>query len=129
MFRMQVMHQPNQWEEYLPLVYFSYNNGYQESLKTSPFEVLYGRKCIVPISWDSLVEKVTLVLELLKEMKDVMSKIRHNLKASQDRQKNYVDKKRTHKELKVGDHVYLKVKHKRIHSLMMGTCANLKPHY
>jgi hypothetical protein len=24
------------WEEYLPLVEFSYNNGYQESLKMSP---------------------------------------------------------------------------------------------
>jgi hypothetical protein len=44
MLRMHVMHQPKQWEEYLPLVEFSYNNGYQESLKMSPFEALYGRK-------------------------------------------------------------------------------------
>jgi hypothetical protein len=49
MLRMHVMHHPKQWEEYLPLVEFSYNNGYQESLKMSPFEVLYGRKCRVPI--------------------------------------------------------------------------------
>jgi hypothetical protein len=56
MLRMHVMHHPKQWEEYLPLVDFSYNNGYQESLKMSPFEALYGRKCIVPISWDSLVD-------------------------------------------------------------------------
>jgi hypothetical protein len=33
MLRMHVMHQPRKWEEYLPLVEFSYNNGYQESLK------------------------------------------------------------------------------------------------
>jgi hypothetical protein len=43
MLRMHVMHQPKKWENYLPLVDFSYNNGYQESLKMIPLEALYGR--------------------------------------------------------------------------------------
>jgi hypothetical protein len=46
MLRMYAMHQPKKWEDYLPLVEFSYNNGYQESLKMSPFEALYGRNVI-----------------------------------------------------------------------------------
>jgi hypothetical protein len=33
------------WDKCLPYVEFSYNNGYQKSLKMSPFKVLYGRKC------------------------------------------------------------------------------------
>jgi hypothetical protein len=45
MIRMHVMHQPKKWEDYLPLVEFAYNNGYQTSLKMSPFEALYGRPC------------------------------------------------------------------------------------
>jgi hypothetical protein len=44
MLRMHVMHQPKQLEEYLPLVEFTYNNGYQGSLKMSPSKALYGRK-------------------------------------------------------------------------------------
>jgi transposase InsO family protein len=44
MLRMHLMHQPKKWEGYLSLVEFSYNNGYQESLKMSPFEALYGRQ-------------------------------------------------------------------------------------
>jgi hypothetical protein len=44
MLRMHVMYQPRKWEDYLPLVEFAYNNGYQESLKMSPFEDLYGRQ-------------------------------------------------------------------------------------
>jgi len=51
MLRMYVMHQKRRWEEYLPLVEFAYNNGYQESLRMSLFEALYGRSCNTLISW------------------------------------------------------------------------------
>ncbi|GJU12432.1 putative reverse transcriptase domain-containing protein [Tanacetum coccineum] len=37
------------WEKYLPLVEFSYNNSYHASNKATPFEALYGRKCISPV--------------------------------------------------------------------------------
>jgi hypothetical protein len=30
------------WDKHLPLAKFSYNNSYQESIKMSPFEALYG---------------------------------------------------------------------------------------
>jgi hypothetical protein len=128
MLRMHVVHQLKQWEEYLPLIEFSYNNNYNESLKMSLFEVMYGRKCRFPINWDNPVDKITLGLELLKEMEHAMVKIRQNMKVSQDRQKSYGDSKSTHIKFKVGDHVYLWVKPKRI-SLRMGTCAKLAPCY
>jgi hypothetical protein len=83
-------------EEYLPLVEFANNNGYQESLKMIPFEVLYGKKCRVPIIWDSPVDRITLGLELLKEMDQSMIKIRRNLKIAQDRKKSYENSKRNH---------------------------------
>jgi hypothetical protein len=44
MLRMYVMDKPSKWEDYLHLVEFAYNNGYQASMKMSPFEALYGRK-------------------------------------------------------------------------------------
>jgi hypothetical protein len=59
MLRMHVMHQPKKWEDYLPLVEFNYNNGYQESLKMSPFEVLYGRSCNTPVSWSNPVNRIS----------------------------------------------------------------------
>lgn len=50
MLRAYVILKPGQWEEYLHLVEFMYNNGYHTSTQLSPFEVLYGRKCRTPSS-------------------------------------------------------------------------------
>jgi hypothetical protein len=53
------------------------------------------------------VDKISLGPKLLKEMEQAMVKIRQKLKVAQDKQKSYVDSKRSHREFKVGDHVYL----------------------
>ena len=53
-----------------------------------------------------------------------MLKIKQNLKVSQDRQKIYADMNKTHKEFKVSDHVFLKVKANRS-SLKLGSCSKL----
>jgi hypothetical protein len=74
------MDKPSKWEHYLYLGEFAYNNGYHASLKMSPFEVLYGRKCNTLVSWDNLVERVVLGPEMLKDMKEKMIKIKQNLK-------------------------------------------------
>jgi hypothetical protein len=105
--RMHVMHQPKKWEDYLPLVEFYYNNGYQESLKMIPFESLYGRKCNIPIKWNNPIDIVTIRPYMLKEIEQKVIHIRKNLRIAQDRQKSYVEMKRTPREFKAGDHVYL----------------------
>jgi hypothetical protein len=124
MLRVYVMDKPSRWEDYLHLVEFAYNNGYHASLNMSPFEALYGRKCNTPVSWDNPADRAVVGPKLLKEMEDQMIKIKQNLKAPQDRQKIYADKNRTHREFKVGDHVFLKVKTNRS-SLKLGSCAKL----
>ncbi|WVZ97297.1 hypothetical protein U9M48_042845 [Paspalum notatum var. saurae] len=45
------------WDRCLPYAEFSYNNSYQASLKKSPFEALYGRRCRTPLFWDHIGEK------------------------------------------------------------------------
>ncbi|GKG35931.1 putative reverse transcriptase domain-containing protein, partial [Tanacetum coccineum] len=39
------------WDRHLPLVEFSYTNSYHTSIKATPFEALYGRKCRSHICW------------------------------------------------------------------------------
>jgi hypothetical protein len=57
-------------------------------------------------------------------MEDQMITIKWNLKVAQDRQKSYTDSNRTHREFKVGDHVFLKMKTNRS-SLKLGSCTKL----
>ena len=104
---MYVMNKPSKWEDYLHLVKFAYNNGYQASVNMIPFESLYGRRWNTLVSWDNPAERKVVRPELLKEMEDQMLKIKHILKDAQDRQKIYADKNRIDREFKVGDHVFL----------------------
>jgi hypothetical protein len=57
-------------EYYIHLVEFSYNNGYQASLKMSPSEALYGRKFKTSLSLDNPAEKDIVGKDLLKEMEE-----------------------------------------------------------
>jgi len=79
---MYVMHRQREWEEYLPFVEFSYKNSYQETLRMSPFEVLYGRSCNTPISWSDPVSRVLIRLDMLADMEYEMQVIKKNLKAT-----------------------------------------------
>jgi hypothetical protein len=128
MLRMYVMDKPSKWEEYLHLVELSYNNGYQTYLKMIPFEILYGRKYNTLVSWDNLEDRAIVGPKLIREMKEKIMKIKQNLKFSQDILKNYDDKGKTHREFKVGDHVFLKIKAKRS-SLKLGNCSKLASRY
>jgi hypothetical protein len=93
-----------------------------------PFEALYGRKCNTPLSWDNPPNRAVVGLDLLKEMEEQMIKIKQNLKGAHYKQKSYVDKGRTHREFKVGDHVFLKVKANRS-SMKLGNCSKLASRY
>jgi hypothetical protein len=80
MLRMYARTKPSKWEDYLHLVEFAYNNGYQTSAKLSPFEILYGRKCTIPISWDNPADTLMVGPEILQEMENMVRKVKHNLK-------------------------------------------------
>nr|GFC04657.1 putative nucleotidyltransferase, ribonuclease H [Tanacetum cinerariifolium] len=76
------------WDEYLCLVEFAYNNSWHASIKGAPFELLYGRKCRAPIYWNEVGERVIEGPELVK---------------------SYADRHRRALEFKPGDRVFLKV--------------------
>ena len=104
-----VMKFKGNWDEYLPLAKFAYNNSYQSSIDMAPYEALYGRRCKTPICWDDADEKKLLGPELVMKTADKVKVIWEKIKTAQDRQKSYVDNRRKDLEFEVGDMVFLKV--------------------
>ena len=72
---MYVMNNPKKWEDYFHLTEFAYNNGYQDSTKMSPFEVLYGRKCRRSVTWDSPMDQLMLGPDLLMDLEQLVTKV------------------------------------------------------
>jgi co-chaperonin GroES (HSP10) len=97
------------WDKHLPIAEFSYNNNYQESIKMSPFEALYGRPYRTPLSWSESGERVIFGPNIMTEAKGKVKKIQASILAVQSHQKSYTDKRRNPLEFEVGDHVYLGV--------------------
>ena len=97
------------WDRHLPLVEFSYNNSYHSSLKSSPFEALYGRKCRSPVCWNEVGDVQLTGPEIVRDTTEKIIQIRSRLQAARDRQKSYADTRRKPLEFQVGDRVMLKV--------------------
>jgi hypothetical protein len=68
------------WENSLSYAEFSYNNGYQASLKMAPFEALYSRKCRTPLMWSEVGERTFFGPATLVEAEENVAKVRENLK-------------------------------------------------
>ena len=82
MLRARVLTYGNNWEKSLPFEEFSYNNSCQTSLKMSPFEALYGRKCRTLLMWSEVRERSYFGPECIQEAEEQVAKIRENLKAA-----------------------------------------------
>ncbi|GJZ37730.1 putative reverse transcriptase domain-containing protein [Tanacetum coccineum] len=116
------------WERHLPLVEFSYNNSYHASIKATPFEALYGRKCRSPVCWAKVGDVQLTGPEIIHETTEKIVQIRQHLQAARDRQRSYANVRRKPLEFQVGDRVMLKVSPRKgvIH---FGKRGKLNPWY
>jgi hypothetical protein len=114
MLRASALQYGRSWDKSLPYAEFSYNNSYQESLKMTLFEMLYGRRCQTPLFWNETRERKVFGPDILQEAEKQVHMVRENLRVTQSRQKSYTDHRRRELSFEVEDFVYLKV------SLMRG---------
>ncbi|XP_073037559.1 uncharacterized protein [Primulina eburnea] len=114
MLRAYVMDFKSAWQSSIPLVEFAYNNSYHSSIQMAPFEALYGRRFTGP--------------EMIHEMEQKVKLIQQRLKAAQDRQAAYANKRRRPLEFQQGDRVFLKVSHFR-GTMRFGMKEKLAPRY
>ena len=51
------------------------NNNYQATLKMSPFEVLYGRKCRTPLMWSKVRERLFFGPAKIKDVEEGVAQV------------------------------------------------------
>ncbi|WMV08847.1 hypothetical protein MTR67_002232, partial [Solanum verrucosum] len=97
------------WDQFLPLAEFSYNNSYHSSIDMAPFEALFGRKFKSPIGWFDSFEVRPWGTDLLRESLEKVKFIQEKLLAAQSRPKEFADRKVRDLEFMEGEQVLLKV--------------------
>jgi hypothetical protein len=77
MLRACILQYDKNWDKCLSLAEFSYNNGYQTSLKMAPFEALYGHRCRTPLSLSQIGERKIFGPDLVTEAEENVKTIQN----------------------------------------------------
>jgi hypothetical protein len=128
LLRVCVLDQGESWAECLPLIEFTYINSFHSSIAMTPFEALYGRRCITPFCWYKSGESALLGPKVVQETTKKVKMIQEKMKVSQSREKSYHDKRRKGIEFQVGDHVFFRVNHVTGVGRAL-KCWKLTPHF
>ena len=84
----------NDWDEHLTAVEFAINNSYQESIKTTPFMLNYGRNPLTPSTLGTSSVDNPKAWNVSATLLERIAAAKQALTAAQQRQKAYADKKR-----------------------------------
>ncbi|MCO5559393.1 hypothetical protein L7F22_012992 [Adiantum nelumboides] len=98
--------QKTQWERYLPLVEFAYNNTIHSSTGKAPFEIVEGVRKVPPFL--STKDKILEANEYTRDLDTDFAKVRETLQKSQEWQKKAADRHRRDSKLKENDWVLLR---------------------
>ncbi|MCO5611439.1 hypothetical protein L7F22_065692 [Adiantum nelumboides] len=104
--------QTTQWERYLPLVEFAYNNTIHSSTGKAPFEIVEGAMKVPPFL--STKDKIFEADEYTRDLDTAFAKVREILQKSQERQKKAADRHRRDLKLKENDWVLLRFEKARL---------------
>ena len=104
--------QRNQWETYLPLVEYAYNNTVHASTGKTPFEIVEGYPKVPPILRTK--DKILAADEYVRDVRQAFTKVKEALQMAQMKQKQAADKHRHRLDLKHDDWVLLKFSKARL---------------
>ena len=101
------------WDQHLPYILFAYRASMQESVKESPFYLLYGRDPRLPTTLDmgniakQEIDVDTYKGEIAIKFNEAWDLAQNNIKRAQRHQKAYYDKQSKPPRFKVGDRVFV----------------------
>ncbi|MCO5584732.1 hypothetical protein L7F22_038664 [Adiantum nelumboides] len=119
--------QKTQWERYLPLVEFAYNNTIHSSTGKAPFEIVEGAMKVPPFL--STKDKILEANKYTRDLDTAFAKVRETLQKSQERQKKAADCHQRDLKLKENDWVLLRFEKARLRKKKKGGKEKLSMRY
>ena len=120
---------PRSWIDWLPWAEYCYNTSYHSSLRTTPFEVVYGRPPPALLPYTAGTARTEAVDGLLRDRDDFLAEVRYRLLQAQAYAKESYDARHRPLELAVGDWVLLRILHRPAQSLAPGFRGKLAPRF
>eukprot|EP00882_Tetradesmus_deserticola_P001192 GHRQ01001290.1.p1 GENE.GHRQ01001290.1~~GHRQ01001290.1.p1 ORF type:complete len:1007 (-),score=112.72 GHRQ01001290.1:2410-5226(-) len=107
------------WDSLLPMVQFSINNSFHESINSVPFELVYGKRPYLPLDLvvprgEESVTNCDSATSLAERIQTAVARAKLCLQAAQQRQKAYADTHRRELQLAVGAEVLLSTKNIKV---------------
>lgn len=100
---------PQSWSKWFPLAEWWYNTTYHSAIKCTPFEVIYGQPPPTHLPYLPGESSSAVVDRSMQKREEIINMLKFHLLRAQNRMKQSADSRRSHREFKVGDHVYLKL--------------------
>ncbi|MCO5561715.1 hypothetical protein L7F22_015338 [Adiantum nelumboides] len=92
LLKMYVSDRQSEWEKYIPLVEFAYNNTIHSSIGKAPFEVTYGKPILPPILLTK--EKIFAADEFVRDIDTAYTQVQRAILRTQEKQKREANKHR-----------------------------------
>ena len=108
---------------------YIYNTAFQSALKTTPFQLIYGREPPSIRSYEPGETRVAAVAKTMVERDEMLADARARLEQAQAVYKRFYDKHHRDVHYSVGDWVWLRLRHRAPASLHGVTKGKLRPWY
>ena len=120
---------PRAWLDWLPWAEYCYNTAYHSALRTTPFQVIYGRPPPVLLQYTEHSVQTSTVDTLLQDRDAFITEVRERLQQAQEYAKRHYDANHRDLTFDVGDWVWLRLLHRPAQSLVPGRRSKLSPRY
>ncbi|KAJ0545001.1 putative nucleotidyltransferase, Ribonuclease H [Helianthus annuus] len=107
--RCMAMSEPNTWVKWLSLAEWWYNTTWHSTIRMTPFKALYGIDPPVHLPYIPGHTTVDSLEEWLNKREEMIGTLKHALERARNRMKQFADLKRSDRQFKLGDWVYLKL--------------------
>ncbi|KAJ0796576.1 putative nucleotidyltransferase, Ribonuclease H [Helianthus annuus] len=127
--RCMVLHYAESWSSWLSLAEWWYNTNYHTSIKTTPFQALYGFPPPIHVPCVHRDTKMAALDEEMCAREEAVTILRNTLHMAQNRLKQQANKHRTDRAFAEGSWVYLKLRPYIQSSLRMTGYNKFSPKY